>query len=29
MHTDLCKHCLYIEDGYFICQITQAPTIIG
>lgn len=29
MHTDLCKHCLYIEDGDFICQITQDPTIIG
>lgn len=26
--TDLCAHCMYIEDGDFICQITNEATIV-
>lgn len=26
---DLCKHCVYIESGDFICYVTDDVTIVG
>lgn len=27
--TDTCEHCVYIEEGDFICDVTNDVTIVG
>ncbi len=27
--TDLCKHCIYIDDGDFICDVNNVVTIVS
>lgn len=27
--TDTCEHCVYIEEGDFICDVTDDVTIVG
>lgn len=29
MCTDLCEHCIYIECGDFVCDITNEPNIVA
>lgn len=27
--SDRCEHCIYIEEGDFICDVVQEATIVG